>query len=120
MSAVPEWPEYMNRLIRTTPKDGIVDWKLMSRDPQPNWISPLGHIVQAGDSAHTFLPSSGNGATQGMEDAITLATCLQLGGKDNIALATKVHNKLRFERVSCCQLMGFVNQSHYLNRKSRG
>ncbi len=88
----------MNRLIRLTPKDGIVDWKLMWRNPQSNWTSPLGRVVQIGDSAHTFLPSSGNGATQGMEDAISLATCLQLAGKSNVGWATRIHNKLRFVR----------------------
>jgi 2-polyprenyl-6-methoxyphenol hydroxylase-like FAD-dependent oxidoreductase len=81
--------------MKKTPKDGIIDWELMWRDPRENWASPQGRVVQVGDSAHTFLPSSGNGATQAMEDAISLATCLQIGGKSNISLATKVHTKLR-------------------------
>ena len=69
-----------------------------------------------GDAAHTFLPSSANGATQAMEDAISFATCLRLaatsrGGKDEkkreiVALATRVHNRLRFARTSCAQLTG--------------
>jgi 2-polyprenyl-6-methoxyphenol hydroxylase-like FAD-dependent oxidoreductase len=94
-SQIPGWPEIMNKVIRTTPKDGITDWKLMWRDPQPQWTSPGGRVVQLGDAAHTFVPSAGNGATQAMEDAVCLATCLQLGGKSNIPLAVKVHNKLR-------------------------
>ncbi len=94
-SKIPGFPEIANRLIRTTPKGGIVDWEIMWRDPRENWISSLGRVVQVGDSAHTFLPSSGSGATQAMEDAISLATCLQIGGKSNIALASKIHNTLR-------------------------
>ncbi|KAK8026127.1 hypothetical protein PG990_003950 [Apiospora arundinis] len=91
------------------PDDGVVDWKLLLRDPQPRVASPAGRVVQVGDSAHTFLPSSGDGANQGMEDAISLASCLHVGGsKSNIEWAVKVHNKLRFERVACAQIVGFL------------
>jgi 2-polyprenyl-6-methoxyphenol hydroxylase-like FAD-dependent oxidoreductase len=85
----------MYKVIRTTPEDGITDWKLMWRDLQPQWTFPEGRVVQLGDSAHTFVPSSGNGATQAIEDAICLATCLQLRGKSNLPLVVKVYNKLR-------------------------
>lgn len=130
-AAIPGWPEVANRVIRSTPRDRLHDFKLMWRDPQPCWVSPSGRVVQLGDAAHTFLPSSGNGATQGIEDAISLATCLQLAGKDNLPWATQVHNKLRyanetvifikmdsaylhpavhrFERVACLQKLGIVN-----------
>jgi 2-polyprenyl-6-methoxyphenol hydroxylase-like FAD-dependent oxidoreductase len=94
-SGIKGWPEVMDRLINITPADKLVDWQLVWRDPQRQWHSPGGHVVQVGDSAHTFLPSSGNGGTQAIEDAISLATCLQVAGKDNIPLAVKVHNKLR-------------------------
>ncbi|MCJ1405849.1 hypothetical protein MMC11_009079 [Xylographa trunciseda] len=114
-ATVPGWPEIMNRTIRTTPKDGIIDWKLMWRDPQPQWASPRGRVLQLGDAAHTFIPSSGNGATQAIEDAVSLATCLRLGGEDNVPDAVKVHVKLRYDRVSCCQKIGFANQETYHN-----
>lgn len=91
----PEVPEYFYKLIRTAPEDAVIDWQLMWRDPQPNWTSPLGRVVQVGDSAHTFLPSSANGAVQGIEDAISVATCLQLGGNLKNGLWSKTHNKLR-------------------------
>jgi 2-polyprenyl-6-methoxyphenol hydroxylase-like FAD-dependent oxidoreductase len=82
----------------------------MWRDPQPTWTSPGGQVIQLGDAAHTFLPSSGNGGTQAIEDAVSLAACLDVAGKDNITQATRVHNLLRFERVSCLQALGVVNQ----------
>lgn len=93
---IPGFPEVAERLIKTTPNNGIIDWEIMWRDPRENWISPCGRVVQVGDSAHTFLPSSGSGATQAMEDAISLATCLEIGGKRNVTIATKIHNKLRY------------------------
>lgn len=44
-----------------------------------------------------------------MEDAVTIASCLQLGGLNNAGLAAKIYNLLRYERVACAQKMTFVN-----------
>ena len=141
LDSLKDYPigDIFRRAIACTPDASIIDWKLMFRDSQPTWSSPGGHVVQLGDSAHTFLPSSGNGATQAMEDAASLAACLQLaaedhnnnshnsndsnnnhgqgnsnkeesGAKTTIPTAVKMHCKLRFERVDCIQLLGFVNQ----------
>lgn len=82
-------------MVKAAPADSLFDWRLMFRNPKPNWISKHGHVVQLGDAAHTFLPSSGNGATQALEDAVCLAACLQLAGKSQIPLAARVYNKLR-------------------------
>lgn len=95
VSTIPTFPSFLKRLIEATPKDGIVDWRIMWRNPQPLTTSPMGRVVQVGDAAHTLLPSSMNGANQALEDAIYLAACLELGGKENAQWATKVHNKLR-------------------------
>lgn len=91
----PGWHPAVAAIMKTAPKGTVIHWKLMWRDLRELWTSPAGHVVQVGDSAHSFLPSSGNGASQAMEDAITLATCLQLGGKSNVSSTTKVYNKLR-------------------------
>lgn len=88
-----------------------MDFKVMWRDPQPTWTSPGGRIIQVGDAAHTLLPSSGNGATQAIEDAVSLAACISMAGaKQNLPDAARVHNLLRFERVSCLQAFGVVNR----------
>ena len=88
-------PDILKKVISVTPKDKLLDWKIMWRDAQPQWVSPKGRVVQLGDAAHTFVPSSGNGANQAIEDAASLATCLQLAGREDIPLALKVHNLLR-------------------------
>lgn len=69
----------------------------MWRDPRGNWTSPEGRVIPVGDSAHTFLPSSRSGASQALEDAISVTTCLQIGGSSNIPVAIKIHNKLRYD-----------------------
>ncbi|KAK4494422.1 hypothetical protein PRZ48_014720 [Zasmidium cellare] len=106
---VADWDPAIVALVRTAPKKGIVHWPLLWRDLRREWTSEGGRVVQVGDSAHTFTPTSGNGATQALEDAVTLATCLEHGGKQNAGLATKIYNLLRFQRVSCAQKMTFVN-----------
>jgi 2-polyprenyl-6-methoxyphenol hydroxylase-like FAD-dependent oxidoreductase len=97
-----------------------MDFKLMWRDPQPKWVSPASHVVQLGDAAHTFMPSSGNGGTQALEDAISLATCPRTAGREKIAQATRVHNVLRFQRVSCLQAFGVVSREARNTAKNKG
>ncbi|CAG9992203.1 unnamed protein product [Clonostachys byssicola] len=104
---VKGWTPFLTELINATPGHAVTDWKLMWRNPQSRWASPMGRVIQIGDSAHSFLPTSGSGATMALEDAYSLASCLQLSGKQAAPLGIKVHNHLRFERVDCAQKTGF-------------
>lgn len=54
-----------------------------------------------------------------MEDARSIATCLSIAGKDGIPNATRVHNVLRFERVSCLQAFGVVNRDARNTNKNK-
>ncbi|KAL4987679.1 hypothetical protein BDW68DRAFT_197223 [Aspergillus falconensis] len=110
LSGAGDWDPAVLALIRSAPKGAIVHWPLLWRDLRREWTSPAGRVVQVGDSAHSFIPTSGNGGSQALEDAITLATCLQVAGDSRRAnLGTKIYNLLRYERVSCAQKMSFVN-----------
>ncbi|KAJ4399524.1 hypothetical protein N0V91_009349 [Didymella pomorum] len=109
------WDPLITEFIKETPNNEALDWRLMWRDPQPQWASRGGRIVQLGDAAHPFLPTSFSGGTMAMEDAYSLAACLSVGGKRDVPLATKVHNRLRFERVSCAQKLGFNNREIFHN-----
>jgi 2-polyprenyl-6-methoxyphenol hydroxylase-like FAD-dependent oxidoreductase len=64
------------------------------------------------------VPASAAGATLAIEDAITLASCLQLattvGGSAGAPLGARIYNLLRYQRVSCTQKMAFIN-SQLLN-----
>ncbi|GJN71741.1 hypothetical protein PLICBS_005809 [Purpureocillium lilacinum] len=106
-----ELPEAVRRVIRATPEGTLVDYRIMWRDPQRTWTSPAGRVLQLGDAAHTFHPSSGNGGTQAVEDAVSIAKCLSIAGKGGVEWATRVSNLLRFERVSCLQAFGIYNQA---------
>ncbi|OHE98664.1 hypothetical protein CORC01_06115 [Colletotrichum orchidophilum] len=112
----PDWSQDLMSLIRNTPNGTVNDWLLLFRDPEPTWVSHKGRVVQAGDSAHPFLPTSANGATQAMEDATTLASALRLGVDSGASVKESliVYNTLRFERTSCAQLMGAIHrQAHH-------
>ncbi|KAH8198645.1 hypothetical protein TruAng_007186 [Truncatella angustata] len=104
------WNEFVTEIIHVSAAYKITDWKLMWRDPQSKWSSPLARVVQIGDAAHSFLPTSGYGASMAMEDAYSLCQCIQREQKARLPLAVQVHNILRFERVSCAQKVGFKNR----------
>ena len=82
-------------IIEKTPESSLVDWKLVYRDPLPTWISDNGRIALAGDSAHPFLPTSAQGATQAMEDGVVLAICLRLAGKGKVPAALRTYQAIR-------------------------
>ncbi|KAF7192510.1 FAD-dependent monooxygenase fsr3 [Pseudocercospora fuligena] len=114
-----KWDPAVIDFVQQTPTQ-VVDWRLMWRDGVEQWTSDGGRIIKLGDAAHSFFPTAGNGAVQAQEDGLSLAECLRLGGKSGVQWATKVHNKLRFQRVSVLQQTGFVNRDelHHSNLKA--
>ena len=121
LDAEGEWSPDFRAIIAATPPKHIVDWRLMWRDLQEQWVSPRGRIVQIGDAAHAFLPTSVNGGTQALEDAISLPVCLRLAvekDEDGVAampMGARVHNKLRLDRVSCLQKYGVQRRNAFRN-----
>lgn len=110
---VPDWDPAIEGLMRSTPKGAIVHWPLLWRNLRREWTSKGGRVVQIGDAAHSTIPASASGGTLAIEDAVTLASCLQLacsgGGRSGGPLGARIYNLLRYERVSCSQKMSFVN-----------
>ncbi|KAF2806385.1 FAD/NAD(P)-binding domain-containing protein [Mytilinidion resinicola] len=104
-----KWAPIFKDLVNCTPPDTIINFELLWRNPQPKWCSPGARVIQIGDSAHSYLPASGNGATQAIEDAISLASCLQVGGAENVPDSVRAHIRFRFIRNSCAQKLGFSN-----------
>jgi 2-polyprenyl-6-methoxyphenol hydroxylase-like FAD-dependent oxidoreductase len=88
------WDPLVKAIVEKSPS--LVDWKLVYRDPLPRWVSDQGRIALLGDSAHPFLPTSAQGATQAMEDGVVLAVCLKEGGKDNVPDAVRAYQDIRY------------------------
>jgi hypothetical protein len=46
------WDERFLAVIRQSPPQSVVDYKLLWRNPNPTWTSPGGLLLQLGDAAH--------------------------------------------------------------------
>ncbi|CAG8909344.1 unnamed protein product [Penicillium egyptiacum] len=102
---IKDWPtgQKLAAIISKTPRGNCFNHLLLSRDPLNSWVSKGGRMIVIGDAAHPFLPHTGQGANQSIEDAAVVAICLELAGRDRIPLALRVTEKLRHKRVSVIQ-----------------
>jgi 2-polyprenyl-6-methoxyphenol hydroxylase-like FAD-dependent oxidoreductase len=106
------WDPMCTKIISKTPEEKLVDWKLVYRDPLPTWVSGYGNatgygrICLLGDAAHPFLPTSAQGATQALEDGVTIAITLRKAGKGNIKGALRAYQDIRYDRVRKIQKTG--------------
>ncbi|KAK5555364.1 hypothetical protein LTR46_006389 [Exophiala xenobiotica] len=106
LNYIKGWDPRIHEVIRHTPPNQIFDHKLAWRDPLPRWTSKHNRMIVLGDAAHPFLPTSGQGAGQAIEDCATIAICLELAGKKRVPLGLQVCEKLRHARSSLAQKMG--------------
>ena len=118
LQRVPGWDPAADALIRRAPKGSVIHWSLLWRSLRPEWTSKGGRVVQLGDAVHSSVNTSAAGARLALEDAITLAACLQLsssaGGPGGAALGARIHNLLRYvvsarelrSEDGLCQLAG--------------
>ncbi|KAK7700186.1 hypothetical protein SLS57_012184 [Botryosphaeria dothidea] len=98
------WDPMCKAIVEKTPS--LVDWKLVYRDPLPTWTSARGRLALLGDSAHPFLPTSAQGATQAMEDGVTIGVALRRAGKENVPLGVRAYQEIRYDRVKKVQKTG--------------
>lgn len=96
LKVVEGWDPRIAAVIKKTPENQLIDYKLLWRDPLPGWTSKHGRMILVGDSAHPFLPTSGQGAGQAVEDAATIAICLEIAKKANVPLALRTSEKIRY------------------------
>jgi 2-polyprenyl-6-methoxyphenol hydroxylase-like FAD-dependent oxidoreductase len=106
------WDPVIHKILDLTP-DPVIDWKLVYREPLPTWISPKRRIALIGDAAHPFLPTSIQGASQSMEDGVTMAVCLRRAGKESVQEALRVFEALRYERVKGSQKTGETTRDRW-------
>jgi 2-polyprenyl-6-methoxyphenol hydroxylase-like FAD-dependent oxidoreductase len=113
LKVVENWDPVVQEIVKATPPEYLVDWKLVYRDPLPTWVSPKARIVLIGDAAHPFLPTSIQGASQSMEDGVNLAICLELAGKDRVQEALHAHERIRYARVLQAQKTGVSTRDQW-------
>ena len=76
-------------------------WALYDREPLPSWTK--GRLTLLGDAAHPMLPHLGQGANQGIEDGMALATILARASRETAPAALLAYERLRRERVAAVQ-----------------
>jgi len=81
-------------IIRATPGE-LYGWATYDLPSVPTWHR--GPMVIIGDAAHATAPSSGQGASMAIEDAVVLARCLR--DLPDTPQAFTAHEKLRRGRV---------------------
>ncbi|KAL1981062.1 hypothetical protein VTN96DRAFT_3127 [Rasamsonia emersonii] len=113
LKVVEGWDPVVQEIVKATPPEYLVDWKLVYRDPLPTWISPKQRIALIGDAAHPFLPTSIQGASQSMEDGVTLAVCLEKSGRAKVQEALRAYERIRYERVLKAQKTGETTRDRW-------
>jgi 2-polyprenyl-6-methoxyphenol hydroxylase-like FAD-dependent oxidoreductase len=69
-----DWHEPIRRVIEATPADSIVRNDIYDRRPARTWARA--RVALIGDAIHPMTPDLGQGACQGIVDAVTLAGCV--------------------------------------------
>ncbi|KAK0609001.1 FAD-dependent monooxygenase roqM, partial [Lasiodiplodia hormozganensis] len=127
LSLLSAWHPTVRAIVAATPPDRLVDWKLVYRDPLPTWVSPRGRIALLGDAAHPFLPTSIQGASQAVEDGVTVAVCLEMAarkkaeeeeeeggtGKADVREALRAYERIRYDRVRRAQKTGETTRDRW-------
>ncbi|KAH8176724.1 FAD binding domain-containing protein [Sarocladium implicatum] len=113
LAGVTGWDPQLSQLIKLIPEDGLIDHKMLWRDPVRKWVSDKGRTCLLGDAAHPHLPTSGTGAAQAFEDAATIGALLVESAqrsqdtRPDVPLVFRAYEKLRYERTSLTQRMGW-------------
>ena len=77
-------------------------WVIADRDPVRHWSE--GRVTLLGDAAHAALQTFAQGACMAIEDAVTLAACVEQ--ERDFAAAFHSYEKARFVRTARIQLEG--------------
>ena len=98
LALIESWPakDKVGAVIRRTPNMACFDHLVMAVDPLSGWVSKKGQMIVIGDATHAFIPTSGQGASQSIEDSAVVAICLELAGENRIPLGLSVMQKLRW------------------------
>ncbi|KAI8296282.1 FAD-dependent monooxygenase roqM [Colletotrichum sp. SAR 10_98] len=106
--------ELFKEVVRLTPDENLVDYKLVWRSPLKTWLpkGPHPRMIVLGDVAHCHLPTSGQGASQSVEDGAAVAACLDKA-KGDVPLALKVFERIRFHRQHVIHMSSVSNRNEY-------
>lgn len=93
-----KWPTFIERVIRATDPDTIVETGVFDREPVPQWGDGW-RVTLLGDAAHAMRPSLGLGTTMAIQDAVALAKVLKGINLDNEQQVAAALNTYEQERI---------------------
>lgn len=99
-------------LYEVTPVGKTIDFKLVYRPTIDSWVSKGGRTILIGDAAHANLPTAGQGASQALEDAVTVAQCLAMSEGD-VKLALEAAQRIRYHRSNAVHKSGQTNRDAF-------
>jgi 2-polyprenyl-6-methoxyphenol hydroxylase-like FAD-dependent oxidoreductase len=91
-----DWHEPIRRVIEATPADSIVRTDIYDRWPTRTWTR--GQVALIGDAIHPMTPDLGQGACQGIVDAVTLARCV--AGADDLRAGLLGYQRQRWRNAA--------------------
>ena len=107
-----DWHEPIRRVIEATPADSIVRTDIRDRWPARTWTRE--RVALIGDAIHPMTPDLGQGACQGIADAVTLATCVAQANDLRAALTGYQRQRWRNAAITTmmARTMGATAQRH--------
>ncbi|MGW6060479.1 FAD-dependent monooxygenase [Streptomyces sp. NPDC055189] len=90
-----DWPDPVPALLASVPGDTVLRHDLYELPPLPSFAH--GRVALLGDAAHAMTPNLGQGACQALEDAVTLAHCLD--ATTDVPAALRSYDLLRRPRT---------------------
>ena len=88
--------------------DSCVKWRHTEVPPLPRWSNDRGTALLLGDAAHAFAPFTGQGVSQGFEDAATLCELLSLAkSADQLPQVARAYEAARLPRLA--RIKAFVD-----------
>lgn len=89
------WPDPVPALLSAVPASAVLRHDLYDLPPLASFVR--GRVALVGDAAHAMTPNLGQGACQALEDAVTLAHCLD--AIPDVAAALRSYDGLRRART---------------------
>ena len=104
------WNPRIKKLLDQVPEGEVLEWKLCDHAPLSTWIE--GSVALLGDAAHPMLPYVAQGASQAIEDAAVLSTCLaMIKHREDVPIALRVYQLVRKERAETVQASAIQTRS---------
>lgn len=96
------WPQKIREVIELTKNENIKYIEVFDQNPIPKWYK--NNVCLIGDSAHSALPTSGQGACQAIEDAWHFSSILNEA--KTIKEAFNEFQEVRFEKTTSITMAG--------------